>query len=82
MEPGGPTIPVIMEAPPHAVYSSLEELTNQSNIHALGHGYKLVVVRSKTNAAGQKTWVQLACDRHGEYLLQCTRRRQALTLAT
>lgn len=56
-----------MEAPSHAVYSSLEELVSQSNNHAQGQGYKLVVVRSKTNAQGHKTWVQLACDRHGEY---------------
>ncbi|KAL9051242.1 MAG: hypothetical protein Q9162_006131 [Coniocarpon cinnabarinum] len=54
-----------MEPPQHAVYSSLDELIAQSNTHALTHGYKLVVVRSKTNAAGMKTWVQLACDRHG-----------------
>lgn len=36
------------------------------NNWAVAHGYKLVVVRSKTNAAGQKTWVHLACDRHGK----------------
>ena len=54
-----------MAPPPHAVYSSLEELLNQANGHAVSRGYKLVVVRSKTNAQGQKTWVHLACDRHG-----------------
>lgn len=59
-----------MTAPPHAVYSSLEELVGASNSHAQAQGYKLVVVRSKTNAQGQKTWVQLACDRHGEAFLR------------
>lgn len=52
-----------------AMYSSLEELISQSNQHATAHGYKLVVVRSKTNAQGQKTWVHLACDRHGKRTL-------------
>jgi len=55
-----------MDAPPVAVYSSLDELLVGGNNWAIAHGYKLVVVRSKTNAAGQKTWVHLACDRHGE----------------
>lgn len=55
-----------MPAPPTAVYHSLEELLTGSNHFAASNGYKLVVVRSKTNAAGQKTWVHLACDRHGE----------------
>ena len=81
MEPHPPPMNVSMDPPAHAVYSSLEELIGQSNNHALAHGYKLVVVRSKTNAAGQKTWVQLACDRHGMwtcsllcYLMFLTRR--------
>lgn len=56
-----------MDPPPPAVYSSLEELLVQANGHAVASGYKLVVVRSKTNAQGLKTWVHLACDRHGEY---------------
>lgn len=56
---------VQMEAPPIAVYSSLDELLVGGNNFAGQHGYKLVVVRSKTNAQGQKTWVHLACDRHG-----------------
>lgn len=55
----------LMEAPPHAVYSSLEELLSQATTFALARGYKLVVVRSKTNNVGQKIWVHLACDRHG-----------------
>jgi hypothetical protein len=55
----------LMEAPPHAVYSSLEELIASANTFAVIRGYKLVVVRSKTNPAGQKIWVHLACDRHG-----------------
>lgn len=55
----------MMEPPQHAVYSSLEDLVNAANGHAVVQGYKLVVVRSKTNAQGQKTWVHLACDRHG-----------------
>ena len=55
----------LMEAPPHAVYSSLEELLTQATTFALARGYKLVVVRSKTNAVGHKVWVHLACDRHG-----------------
>lgn len=59
-----------MPAPPTAVYHSLEELLTGSNHFAGSNGYKLVVVRSKTNAAGQKTWVHLACDRHGEEFLQ------------
>lgn len=55
-----------MPAPPTAVYHSLEELLTGGNHFAVSNGYKLVVVRSKTNAAGQKTWVHLACDRHGK----------------
>lgn len=57
----------LMEAPPHAVYSSLEELIAQVNGFAGLRGYKLVVVRSKTNNVGQKIWAHLACDRHGPF---------------
>lgn len=56
-----------MDSPPVGVYSSLDELLVGGNNWAVAHGYKLVVVRSKTNAAGHKTWVHLACDRHGEF---------------
>lgn len=54
-----------MNPPPLALYHSLEELLIGANNFATANGYKLVVVRSKTNASGQKTWVHLACDRHG-----------------
>lgn len=54
-----------LQPPPNGVYSSLDELLLQANGHAVAHGYKFVVVRSKTNTAGHKTWVHLACDRHG-----------------
>lgn len=57
---------VSMDGPPVGVYSSLDELLVGGNNFASQHGYKLVVVRSKTNSQGQKTWVHLACDRHGE----------------
>ena len=54
-----------MEPPPPAVYPTLEDLVARANDFTTAHGYKLVVVRSKTNAKGEKTWVHLACDRHG-----------------
>lgn len=63
----------LMEAPPHAVYSSLEELIAQVNVFAGLRGYKLVVVRSKTNNVGQKIWVHLACDRHGQFMRELYR---------
>jgi hypothetical protein len=63
------TLNSLMESPPHAVYTALEDLLIQANNFATARGYKLVVVRSKTNPDGQKTWVHLACDRHGMLLL-------------
>jgi len=62
------TLNSLMEAPPHTVYTALEDLLIQANNFATARGYKLVVVRSKTNPDGQKTWVHLACDRHGMWL--------------
>jgi len=62
------TLNSLMEAPPHTVYTALEDLLIQANNFATARGYKLVVVRSKTNPDGQKTWVHLACDRHGMLL--------------
>lgn len=67
-----------MDAPPVAVYSSFDELLVGGNNWAVAHGYKLVVVRSKTNAAGHKTWVHLACDRHGRQATSTQRQRQRL----
>lgn len=71
-----------MEAPAHAIYSSFEELLNASNVHAKAQGYKLVVVRSKTNSQGHKTWVQLACDRHGEQPISGPHASNRLTCIT
>ncbi|KAI9721856.1 MAG: hypothetical protein M1828_004951 [Chrysothrix sp. TS-e1954] len=66
MQPHGEGVsPNQMIPPERAVYASIDELLTRSNAFAVTQGYKLVVVRSKTNNQGQKIWVQLACDRHG-----------------